>query len=65
VAVGLNNLKAGFDALKRLPGGDIGGFRDKINTDLAAAVEAIYASLTVKEGTRGQRGEQSEAAPVK
>jgi hypothetical protein len=62
--VGLNNLKAGFDALKRLPAA-ISCFRDKINTDLAAAVEAIYASLTVKEGTRGQRGEQSEAAPVK
>jgi len=55
VAVGLNNLKAGFDALKRAPGSDIGGFREKINKDLAAAVELIYASLTVEEA-RGQRG---------
>ena len=55
VAVGLNNLKAGFDALKRAPGSDIGGFREKINKDLATAVELIYASLTVEEA-RGQRG---------
>jgi beta-lactamase regulating signal transducer with metallopeptidase domain/uncharacterized membrane protein len=55
VAVGLNNLKTGYDALKRAPGGDIGGFREKISKDLTLAVELIYASLTVEE-SRGQRG---------
>ena len=64
VAVGLNNLKAGYEALKRAPGGDIGGFRDKISKDLAAAVDLIYASLTVEEerGQRGGRGQRGRAA---
>ena len=49
VAVGLNNIKAGFEALKRAPGGDIGGFREKIRQDLATAVQAIFDSLKYQE----------------
>jgi hypothetical protein len=56
VAVGLNNLKAGYDALKGAPGGDIGGFRERINADLAKAVELIYAALKFEDPPRGQRG---------
>jgi len=64
VAVGLNNLKAGYDALKRAPGGDIGGFRDRISKDLTTAVDLIYASLTVEEerGQRGGRGQRGRGA---
>jgi hypothetical protein len=61
VAVALNNLRAGFDALRRAPGGDLGGLRDKINKDLATAVDAIIASLKGYDGYRGQRGRRGTA----
>jgi probable HAF family extracellular repeat protein len=56
VAVGLNNLKAGYAALTGASGGDLGGLRDKIGSDLAVSVEAIYASLGKADTIRGGRG---------
>ena len=35
----LNSLRFAYDALTRVPGGDFGGYRTRMNDDIAAAVE--------------------------
>jgi hypothetical protein len=41
----LNNLKVAFDTLAEAPGGDLDGFRAKVNTDIAAAAKELIAGI--------------------
>ena len=43
--IALNNLKMAFDTLARAPGGDLGGFRAKINNAIAAAANDIVTGI--------------------
>lgn len=42
----LTNLEAAFDALGRAPGGDLGGFRAKTNSDIATAAQDLMAGIS-------------------
>lgn len=41
----LNSLKFAYDALNRVPGGDFGGYRTRINDDIAAAADALVNGI--------------------
>jgi uncharacterized membrane protein len=41
----LNSLRFAYDALLRTPGGDIGGFRTKINADIATAAAGLVQGI--------------------
>ena len=41
----LNDLKAAFDGLARVPGGDYGGFRTRTNNDIAAAANELIVGI--------------------
>jgi hypothetical protein len=41
----LNNLKLAYDALNRVPGGDFGGYRTRINDDIAAAADVLVNGI--------------------
>jgi hypothetical protein len=41
----LNSLRFAFDALSRTPGGDIGGFRTKLNADIATAAAGLVQGI--------------------
>jgi hypothetical protein len=43
----LNNLKAAFEALARSPGGDLNGFRARINNNIGAAASTLIAGINV------------------
>lgn len=42
----LNSLKLAYDALTRVPGGDFGGYRTRMNDDIAAAAEALVNGIS-------------------
>jgi hypothetical protein len=42
----LNSLERAYDALNRIPGGDFGGYRVRINDDIAAATEVLVNGIT-------------------
>jgi hypothetical protein len=41
----LNSLKSAYDALTRVPGGDFGGYRTRMNDDIAAAAEVLVNGI--------------------
>ncbi len=41
----LNSLKFAYDALTRVPGGDFGGYRTRMNDDIAAAAEVLVNGI--------------------
>jgi len=41
----LGNLKTAFDAFARSATGDLGGFRDKVNKDIAAGANDLIAGM--------------------
>jgi len=41
----LNSLKFAYDALARVPGGDFGGYRTRMNDDIAAAAEVLVDGI--------------------
>ena len=41
----LNSLKSAYDALNRVPGGDFGGYRTRINDDIAAAADVLVNGI--------------------
>jgi hypothetical protein len=41
----LSSLKSAYDALARVPGGDFGGYRTKMNDDIAAAAEVLVNGI--------------------
>ncbi len=41
----LNRLKSAYDALTRVPGGDFGGYRTRMNDDIAAAAEVLVNGI--------------------
>ena len=41
----LSRLQNAFDALGRVPGGDLGGYRDKVNADIAKAAADIITGI--------------------
>lgn len=41
----LQNLAMAFDALARSAGGNLGGFREKANTDIATAAADLIAGI--------------------
>jgi len=41
----LNNLKFAYDALSQVPGGDFGGYRKRVNDDIAAAAEVLVNGI--------------------
>jgi hypothetical protein len=41
----LNSLRFAYDALSRTPGGDIGGFRTKLNADIATAAAGLVQGI--------------------
>jgi hypothetical protein len=41
----LNSLKFAYDALNRVPGGDFGGYRTRINDDIAMAAEVLVNGI--------------------
>ncbi len=41
----LNSLKFAYDALNRVPGGDFGGYRTRINNDIAAVAEVLLNGI--------------------
>jgi uncharacterized membrane protein len=54
----LNNLHMAYDALARVGGGEIGGFRAKLNADISAAASALItginsANASFRQGRRG------------
>jgi len=58
----LENLVAAFDALKRAPGGDLGGLRTKIYGEIAAAALDVIRDIDVE----ARRRESADSArPVR
>jgi hypothetical protein len=41
----LNSLQSAYDSLTRIPGGDFGGYRTRMNDDIAAAAEALVNGI--------------------
>jgi len=41
----LNSLRFAYDALSRTTGGDIGGFRTKLNADIATAAAGLVSGI--------------------
>ncbi len=41
----LNSLKSAYDTLSRVPGGDFGGYRTRINDDIAVAVDVLVNGI--------------------
>ena len=41
----LNSLRFAYDALTRVPGGDFGGYRTRMNDDIAAAAEVLVNGI--------------------
>ena len=41
----LNSLKFAYDSLNRVPGGDFGGYRTRINDDIAVAAEVLVNGI--------------------
>jgi hypothetical protein len=41
----LNSLKSAHDALTRIPGGDFGGYRTRMNDDIAGAAEVLVNGI--------------------
>jgi hypothetical protein len=67
--ISLNNLRIAFESLGRTRGGEMGGFRAKISSDIiAAANNIIVANHAVRDPGRGRgngtpaRGRGGEAA---
>ena len=60
--VALNNLSAAADALRQIPGDDLGGFRPKLNASMETAVNLIVASDRGSADARGGRGRGGPAA---
>jgi len=64
LGVALNNLHAAADALRQIPGGDLGGFRTKLNGNIEAAVNLIVASDRASATTPRGRGNRGDPAAV-
>jgi hypothetical protein len=41
----LNSLRSAYDAFNRVPGGDFGGYRTRVNGDIAAAAETLVNGI--------------------
>jgi hypothetical protein len=41
----LDSLRSAYDALTRVPGGDFGGYRTRMNDDIAAAAQALVDGI--------------------
>jgi hypothetical protein len=41
----LDSLRSAYDALARVPGGDFGGYRTRVNADIAAAAEVLVNGI--------------------
>jgi hypothetical protein len=41
----LDSLRSAYDALSRVPGGDLGGYRTRMNDDIAAAAEVLVNGI--------------------
>jgi len=51
----LNNLSLALDALHRVPGGDLGGFRTAITSDIAAAAKNVVGGINQAKDYRERR----------
>jgi hypothetical protein len=56
----LTRLRNAFDAIGRAPGGDLGGLRGKINTDISKAAADVIAAINSANASfaSGRRGGQ-------
>jgi hypothetical protein len=50
----LNSLRTAYDALTRVPGGDFGGYRTRMNDDIAAAAEALVDGIASYDANHPQ-----------
>ena len=61
----LNNLKTAFAALTRAPGGDLGGLRAKIFSDIATAATDVAADVHILTLERRKAAPTTAAVPAK
>jgi probable HAF family extracellular repeat protein len=62
----LSNLQMAFDALDRSTGGDLGGFRAKLNADIAAATKDLMTAInTANAAFRDGHRELPPCSPIK
>lgn len=50
----LNSLRSAYDALARVPGGDFGGYRTRMNDDIAAAAEILVSGIAAYNANHPQ-----------